>query len=130
MMATATFTPEHRETLHQHSTHQHYDPSAIPISTRTLARSCPTRHRFILFLTRLLHGQQYGYGLVNEKPVIVDHSSRRIIQVSTDAIIASRLNPSVSEVVSGSKAPMVSTSVSTAKASAELEARLLTNATW
>lgn len=78
-----TFTPEHGRMLHQHAIGQHHnsfrDPSfhaqvgaALPGSVQlhplpdTLAGHVPSAH-------------QYRYGIVNDRPVIVDHSTRRVI---------------------------------------------------
>lgn len=80
---TVTFSPEHGHMISQHATTHHHgsfhDPHfhaqagvALPDSIQihplpdTLVPHVPSAHL-------------YRYGIVNDRPVIVDHSTRRVI---------------------------------------------------
>lgn len=78
-----TFTPEHGQMLHQHSTHQHYNSFRDPHFHAQVGVVLPDAVELHplpdTLAPRVPQGHHYGYGLVNDRPVIVDHSSRRII---------------------------------------------------
>jgi len=78
-----TFTTEHREMLHQHFRHQHYSSFRDPHFHAHVGDVVPDAMELHplpdTLATRVPHGSHYGYGLLNERPVIVDHSTRRVI---------------------------------------------------
>lgn len=77
------FTPEHGNMLRQHSTSQHYNSVSDPNFHAQVGAILPGAVQIHplpdTLAPRVPQGHQYGYGLVNDRPVIVDHSSRRII---------------------------------------------------
>lgn len=80
---TPTFTSEHRQMLQEHSSHQHYnsfrDPHFHAHAGAIVPEAVELHPLPDTLATRMPQGSHYEYGVVNDRPVIVDHSSRRVI---------------------------------------------------
>lgn len=78
-----TFSHEHGQMLHQHATAQHHDSYRDPHFHAQVGAVLPGSVQVHPLPDSLaIHvpqAHQYGYGVVNDRPVIVDHSNRRVL---------------------------------------------------
>ena len=78
-----TFSAEHGHMLRQHATSQHYnsfhDPNFHAQAGGALPHTVEIHPLPEALVPHVPQAHQYGYGVVNDHPVIVDHSSRQII---------------------------------------------------
>jgi hypothetical protein len=80
---TFTFSAEHGQMLRQHATSQHYnsfnDPNFHAQVGGALPHTVDIHPLPDALVPHVPQAHQYGYGVVNDHPVIVDHSNRQII---------------------------------------------------
>jgi hypothetical protein len=80
---TVTFSTDHGAVLREHATNQRHQSFRDEHFRAQVGGAVPAQVE-LHDLPSALHqhvpqGHQYRYGIVNERPVIVDHSNRRII---------------------------------------------------
>lgn len=80
---SVTFTPEHGDMLHQHAINQHYNSFRDPNFRAQVGATLPGPVQLHPLPDTLAphvpSAHQYRYGIVNDRPVIVDPSTRRVI---------------------------------------------------
>lgn len=83
--AAVTFSHEHGAMLREHAAshryRSHHDPHAQLQIGATLPHSVQLHDLPDAFRSRYPHAHSYRYGIVNDRHVIVDPSSRRIVYV-------------------------------------------------
>jgi hypothetical protein len=78
-----TFSPEHGNVIRQHATTQHYQSVHEPSFHGQVGATLPGSVQFHslpdALVTKLPTARQHQYAIVNDRPVIVDPSTRRVI---------------------------------------------------
>lgn len=76
-----SFTPEHGRMISEHAGSQHYNSVRDPNIHANVGATLPGSVDLHPLPGGIGHpqAQQYGYAVVNDSPVVVEHSSRRVV---------------------------------------------------